>query len=71
MLSRCLAWSLTGEGMNNTLLTVSETARRLSVSRATLYRHWDRWGLTPSRLDGNLRFSAADVEAFINSLRAA
>jgi len=53
------------------LLTVEEAAARLSVSRATLYRHWRAWGVPGRMLDGKLRFRDTDLDEWIADLPAA
>lgn len=55
----------------STLLTVEETARHLGIGKSTLYRTWKETGLTPYYICGRLRFRDVEVEAFIDSLRAA
>ena len=47
------------------LLTVQEVARRLAVSRWTVYRLVRTGDLQKIRVGGSIRFRAADVETLI------
>jgi predicted DNA-binding transcriptional regulator AlpA len=48
------------------LLTVDETAAKLSVTREWLYRRDKRLGFAVKLSDGTLRFSSVALEAYIN-----
>jgi hypothetical protein len=48
------------------LLTVDETAAKLSVTREWLYRRGKRLGFAVKLSDGTLRFSSVALEAYIN-----
>jgi excisionase family DNA binding protein len=47
------------------LLTVTEVARILAVSRSSVYRLVERGELPRVRVGGSARFRAADIEALI------
>lgn len=51
------------------LLTVEQVAERLGISTSTVYRLTWRRRLPFYRLPGGLRFSEADVRAFLRSRR--
>jgi excisionase family DNA binding protein len=50
------------------LLTVAETARRLSIGRSHLYEHLLRGSLRSVRIGRSRRISSRDLEAFIEGL---
>jgi excisionase family DNA binding protein len=52
-------------GGSNRLLSVVETAERLSVSVRTLREHRRAWGLPVVRVGRALRFRERDLEAWI------
>jgi excisionase family DNA binding protein len=54
----------------NRLLTISQTAERLAISRATVYRLLDERELTRIRIRSHTRISEADVEDLIARRRA-
>jgi len=55
-----------------TYLTATETARRLSVSRSTLYRWWDRGEGPPRvRLGHRWRVREDTLDAWVADLAAA
>jgi excisionase family DNA binding protein len=51
------------------LLTIGETAERLAVSRATVYRLLDEHELPRIRVRSHLRIAEADVESLIGRRR--
>jgi excisionase family DNA binding protein len=52
------------------LLTVAETAERLAVSRATIYRLFDDGELAPIRIRSDIRVAPEDVADLIERRRA-
>lgn len=54
------------KGGSNVLLTPQQVAERLGVSRKTVFRRWEEWGLTRHQLGYNQpRFRERDVNNFI------
>jgi hypothetical protein len=54
------------------LLTITDVATRLGVSRRTVYKHWPsylKWGVRPIRLNGNPnsppRFLVSEIDSMI------
>jgi excisionase family DNA binding protein len=47
------------------LLTVRELADRLSVSRATVLRHWERGALPGYRVFGAVRFDPGEIDRWL------
>jgi excisionase family DNA binding protein len=54
-----------GGKMNNQLLTSSQVAERLAISRATLYRLTGEGKLVPVRIGRAVRFRPEDVDKLI------
>lgn len=52
-------------GGSNRLLSPEDLAEVLGVSRKTVYRNWQSWGLQGRRLGRQIRFSERDVQQFI------
>lgn len=52
-----------------TLLTVSEVASRLRISRVTVYRLIDGRKIPFYKVGGSLRFAESDVEAYLQGGR--
>lgn len=48
-------------------LTANEVARRLGVSRATVYRWASEGTLASVRIGGTVRFNAEDVDALLQT----
>lgn len=53
------------KGGSNILLSPQQVATRLGVSRQTVYRHWQEWGLRALPLGNLLRFRERDVNNLI------
>jgi excisionase family DNA binding protein len=51
------------------LLDLNGVARRLSVSRPTIYRMLERGDLVAYRVNERLRFKVEDVEAYLDRRR--
>ena len=47
------------------LLTPDELAQWLKMSLSTVYQRYHEWGLTPYRVGRHLRFSEAEVTAWL------
>jgi excisionase family DNA binding protein len=54
-------------GFMNRLLTISETAKVLGVSRTTIYRFINDGKLKSVRVGCRLRFRQQDIEDFVNA----
>ena len=55
--------------MKTVLLTIPEVARRLSVSRWTIYRYINKGIIKPIRLpDGKVRMPEAELQRFLKHL---
>ncbi len=52
-------------GGSNRLLTIEQTAEYLNRNINTLRHQWKRWGLTPYRVGGVLRFRERDLETWL------
>jgi excisionase family DNA binding protein len=52
------------------LLTVKEAARRLSLGRSRTYQFIQRGELRSLRIGGSRRIAVADLEEFVERLRA-
>jgi excisionase family DNA binding protein len=48
-------------------LTLSEAAAILRVPDDRLRRYWKRWGLHPAKAGRELRFTEADLRAYMDS----
>jgi excisionase family DNA binding protein len=57
-------------GGSNRLLSTEQVAERLGVSRKTVYRHWEEWGLRARPLGRLLRFAERDVDNFVERISA-
>jgi excisionase family DNA binding protein len=56
-------------GGSNTLVSPSEAARQLGVSRDTVDRRWQQWGLTKHKLgdqhNSPVRFRQRDIDNYL------
>ena len=58
------------KGGSNRLLSADETATHLGVSVDTIYRNWQKWGLTGYRIGRALKFRERDIENWIEGQAA-
>jgi len=52
-------------GGSNRLMSAQETADYLGVNVETLYRRWEKWGMTAYRIAGRLKFRDRDIENWV------
>ncbi len=52
--------------INEQYLTVDDLAKKFSVKRETIYRMCKRGVLKPIRFGKSIRFSATDIEEYVN-----
>ena len=55
--------------MEERLLKMPEVTARLSLSRTAIYRLMAQGDLQPVRIGGALRFTASDIDQFIEDLK--
>ncbi len=53
------------------LLSIDQLAEYLGVSRDTIVRRWESWGLHPVRIGRQVRFTEFDVDRFLKRARIA
>lgn len=70
MTAEIQTFSATGQSTGSRLVSINHTAKRLGLSRRTVYRMIDRGELPlPVKVGTSTRFFAEDIDRFLEELR--